>query len=454
MRLRHVGGALIDLGVAVAVLALANLLFARHDPGFLEVQPHPAMVAAMILGAWRGMRAGALAGFVLAALIFVTWGIRTEVIAPGAWLRLSTYATPFMVAGAGLLFGAIGQAHRRTAVALDDRVKHVQQELADQAVRFMAATEAAQELERRVAEESASLTTLHDTARVLDTLDLDRLYPGIVDVAKRFIGADACELYLIEGGRLELRDAQGDQPARTQLPIDEGLIGYAIQRGRAASIREWTAISAIEDLQHAPILLAAPLVSPDGALLGCLTITRLPFVRLTPAAVDRLGVAAEWAARAIVKARAHAAIHDDGMTDAVVGTYSYPYYQRRIAQEQARADRYSRPLSVLVMTIERLADVLPQHWPELGRLLGVIFKRCLRDSDVVCRYVTDGSFAVILPETPVDGAEGVVKRIASEIAAFHFRPYADESAELSLDVRVLEVHSAVMLATPNPAPQR
>jgi GGDEF domain-containing protein len=440
MRLRLSDAHLVELGVATAVLAVANALFAPHNPAFLGIQPHPALIAVAIVGAWKGLRAGAFAGVVLAALLLVTWSVRTEIILPGAWWRLSTYATPLMVAGAGLVFGAIGDAHRRKALHLSDRVRHLQLELADQAVRFMAATEASHELERRVIEETASLTTLHAAARALDTLDLESLYPGIVTVARRFIDADACQLYLVEGGLLSLREAQGDQPLRTHLPIDDGLVGLAIRRGRAVSIRDWTAVAAVEDLKQASILLAAPLVGPDAALLGCLTVTHLPFLRLTPAAVDRLGVAADWAARAIVKAKAHAATRD-GMTDAALGAYTYAYYQRRIAEEQARADRYARPLSVVIMTIERLSDVLPRHWPELGRLLGVIAKQCLRDADLFCRYVSEGSFAVILPETSADVADGVGKRIAAEVSGFRFRPYADERAELALDIRVLAVRS-------------
>jgi GGDEF domain-containing protein len=442
MRLRLIDGHVIELGVAAMVLAVANVLVAPHDPGFLAIQPHPALVVAAILGARRGLWAGGFAGSVFAALLLVAWSVRSDIIPLGAWSRLSTYATPLMVLTAGLVFGAIGQAHRRSALDLTNRVKNLQLELAEQAVRFMAATEASQELERRVAEETASLPTLHATARELDTLDLDRLYPGIVNVARRFIEADACQLYLVDGGGLSLRAAQGDHPLRAHLPVDDGLIGFAIRRARAVSIRDWIAVSSVEDFKHASILLAAPLVAPDGTLLGCLTVTRLPFLRLTPAAVDRLGVAADWAARAIANATAHAATHDDAMTDASSAAYSFPYYQRRIAEEQARADRYARPLSVLVVTVERLADVLPQQWPELGRLLAVILKRSLRDADLLCRYATEGSFAVILPETPSDAASQVGKRIAAEIDAFHFRPYGDEGAELALDIRVIDMRSA------------
>lgn len=438
MRLRRLDAYLIDVAIALGALALANVLFVPDDPGFFALQPHPALIVAAALGARRGLREGAIVGVVFGVALLATWALRQEIIPDGMWSRLSTYTTPLLVCGAGVLFGAIGEARRRETQRLRDRLVNLQLELADQAVRFAATTETSRELERRVADETASLSTLHAAARALDTLDVERLHTAIVSVAHRFVAADACQLYLTAGGMLTLRDSIGELPPRTTLPLDDGVVGLAIRHGRAVSVRDYIAVAAVEDLKQAPVLLAAPLVV-DGVLFGCLTVTRLPFTRLTPTTVDRLGVAAEWAARALANARAYEASREEAMTDATVGANSYAYYQRRLAEEQTRADRYDRPLSLVVFTVERLDRVLPRNWPELGRLLGIIFKRSLRDADLVCRYATDGSFAVILPETAVDGAETIGKRLLGQIRDFHFKPYDDEQAELELGMRVVEV---------------
>jgi len=59
--------------------------------------------------------------------------------------------------------------------------------------------------------------------------------------------------------------------------------------------------------------------------------------------------------------------------------------------------------------------------------------------DIVCRYATEDSFAIILPETPPPRAEVVVDRLRSEIQNFHFAPYLDEERDLEFSVRVLAV---------------
>jgi PleD family two-component response regulator len=57
----------------------------------------------------------------------------------------------------------------------------------------------------------------------------------------------------------------------------------------------------------------------------------------------------------------------------------------------------------------------------------------------VCRYATEDSFAIILPETAPAKAEVVVERLTREINNFHFAPYGDETQDLEFSARVLAV---------------
>src|SRR2546428_394019 len=132
-----------------------------------------------------------------------------------------------------------------------------------------------------------------------------RLGPAIPQTARRFLQADACQLYLLDGDVLRLRAAEGAPPPLTELNPAEGLAGLAIRQGKAQSLRDLMTISTAEELQRAPFVMAAPLTGREGALLGCLTVTRLPFLRLNPVALDRLGVVANWAALAVDNARTH-----------------------------------------------------------------------------------------------------------------------------------------------------
>ena len=433
---------LAELGVAVGLLAVANLLLSPHDPGFLSIHPNPALLLAALIGARYGVREGIMAGGVVGGLLLVCALLRAEELTLRTVARVDTYLTPLLVLATGFAFGAVGESRRRKILDLHGRVDALEQELADQAVRFMAAAEAKHELERRVSEESESLSSLYATARTLEILDVDRLYPAITATMRRLLQCDACQLYLLDGELLRLRAAEGPPPPRAEVALDEGLPGFALRAGKPVSVREFMVVSSLDDLQQAPVLLAAPLAGPEGATLGCLTVTHLPFLRLTPVTLDRLGIVADWAARALENARIHQKARAATITDELVRSYTYAYYQRRLEEEQARAERYGRPLCVIVFRIHGLELVALERRPELGRILGLVFSHSLRAVDLVCRYATDDSFAIILPETGGRKAEGVVARLSRELSGFHFLPYVEEARELEFNMRVLAVHEA------------
>jgi len=431
---------LVEVGAGLLLLALVNVLLWPEDLGFLDVGFHPGLVLVAVVAARHGLRAGLVAGLVTAGAVAACVVARMDY---RSWTELRTlqhYLTPMLLVATGFGLGALREAQIRQARALRTRAEGLEQELAEQAVRFMAATEAKHELERRVADERASLSSLYAAARALETLDAQRLYPAIAVTARRFLQADACQCYVLEGDRLRLRAAEGPPPERTEIGPGEGLVGLAIRLGRPVSVRDYPLQSPREEPASAGPLMAAPLLSTDGALLGCVTVTALPFLRLSPVSLDRLGLVADWGARTLENARTHEQTRARTIEDELVRAYTYAYYQRRIHEEEVRADRYGRPLSVLIFRIHRYGAVAPERRTELGRVLAMVFSRTLRDIDIVCRYATEDSFAIILPETAPARAETVLDRLSREIHNFHFAPYGDdETRDLEFSARVLAV---------------
>jgi diguanylate cyclase (GGDEF)-like protein len=384
-----------------------------------------------------------MAGLV-AGVLALTCDLGTApVLGPRALGQLRTFAVPLTFVATGFALGAVGAAWRRRVGRLAARAGMLEQELGEQGVRFMAATEAKHELEQRLVEEEMSVSSLYRAAQALETLDAAQLGPAVTETVRRLLGAEGCQLYLLEGGLLRLRAAAGPPPPFTELPLDAGLVGAAIRRGQTTSIRDVAGGAGTDDLAAAPFLLAAPLTGREGALLGCLTVTRLPFLRLTAAAVVRLGAVAGWAGRALENVRVHAEVRASVMTDEVVGAYSYRYYERRLAEEQARAERHDRPLSVLVVRLHAFEDVVPARRGDLGRVVSRVFTRCLRATDLVFRYATEDGLAIILPETAAAEAQLVADRIERELAGFGFRPYRDETRTLQFSVRVLPVRDGL-----------
>jgi hypothetical protein len=255
--LRRAEPYLLELGAGLLLLVVVNVLVRPRDAGFLDVQPNPALVLVVVVAARHGLRAGLVSGLVTAAAVAACVIARADQASWSELRSVARYVSPLLLIGTGFGLGALRESQLRLARGLEARVEGLEQELADQAVRFMAATEAKHELERRVADERASLSSLYAAARALETLDAERLYPAIAATARRFLQADACQCYVLDGDRLRLRAAEGTAPDRAEIAPDDGLVGLAVRLGRPVSVRDYTAIGSLEDLQGAGLLMAA-----------------------------------------------------------------------------------------------------------------------------------------------------------------------------------------------------
>ena len=120
----------------------------------------------------------------------------------------------------------------------------------------------------------------------------------------------------------------------------------------------------------------------------------------------------------IQKALEHARTRRLASTDGLTGVYNQRTFQERLSQEIARADRYSRPLSVLMIDVDHFkvyndtyghpqGDIVLQ---DLARLL----QEMSRTSDTVARCGGE-EFAIILPETDRVGAQKIGQRLCEQV---------------------------------------
>ncbi|HUE75812.1 MAG TPA: GGDEF domain-containing protein [Chloroflexota bacterium] len=100
--------------------------------------------------------------------------------------------------------------------------------------------------------------------------------------------------------------------------------------------------------------------------------------------------------------------------DSLTSLYHHGYFWDRVIDEVSRAVRYERPLSVVVLDVDRFKEVNDSHGHLGGdsilRGLATVLKSRRRRSDVVARYGGD-EFAMILPETTIAGAELLAERM-------------------------------------------
>jgi diguanylate cyclase (GGDEF)-like protein len=108
------------------------------------------------------------------------------------------------------------------------------------------------------------------------------------------------------------------------------------------------------------------------------------------------------------------------VTDDLTALYDRRACDKRLAEEVDRAQRYGRPLSVLMMDVDHFKAVNDRYGhPGSDLVLKQVAQRLarqLRQVDVAARYGGE-EFMVILPETPGESAALVADRIRRAIAA-------------------------------------
>ena len=129
--------------------------------------------------------------------------------------------------------------------------------------------------------------------------------------------------------------------------------------------------------------------------------------------------------------------------DGPTGLHNKTYFKEALAREVLRAERHKRPLALLAFDLDDFKAINDRYGhPAADAVVAEIAKRIresrARPADIACRTGAGDEFAVILPESTLEGAAQVYQRLRAAIEA---RPVAHvDPVSLSAGIAELWAH--------------
>ena len=137
-------------------------------------------------------------------------------------------------------------------------------------------------------------------------------------------------------------------------------------------------------------------------------------------------------------------LHSVSVKDDTTGVFNRAYFNDRANAEVTRARRIEHPISVILIAVDSYDRAVHEGGPEEGhallRLLARVLEKHSRVTDVVARSAND-EFAILLPDTDLEGAAIKAERLRRMIASADFSKVLRSTPQITISAGVSEYPS-------------
>lgn len=258
---------------------------------------------------------------------------------------------------------------------------------------------------------------------VVSSLELDEVLQNILHSAMSIMDmpAGSVALYDADSARLELHAHAGLSSKFTALEQWQvkpgGLTHEILDRGE---------LFIVEDTEKTDFF-RNPLVAEEGVrsliavplkiqkrTIGILYLDDFVPRSHSLAKLELLSILASFATMSIDHARLHERTTQLACTDGLTGLYNHRQFKKIFAEEVARAQRYKKPLSVILFDVDNFKQFNDTYGHPNGDIvlqeMSSLLRDLLRDCDLIFRYGGE-EFVALLPETALADAVKVAERI-------------------------------------------
>ncbi|HEB65818.1 MAG TPA: sensor domain-containing diguanylate cyclase [Chloroflexi bacterium] len=344
----------------------------------------------------------------------------------------------------GKFIGSVGITKENSPLPFDENDLKLLTRFAQQAALALETTRLYQQAIRDGEKRKALYEASQHIAAALST---EKIYQAIHKAVKRLMPADTFILTLADYQQGIIKPVyvfdNGQRYQEKPILITSGLSGYVIALGKAVHIPDMEAFEKVNAGQvhhfgtprRVRSILAVPLYE-KGRVAGVLSAQSYRSHAYDKEDEQLLEMLANQAAITLENARLFARMREMAIRDALTGVFNRHYLFRRAAYELARAQRYQRPLGVIMLDVDHFKKINDTYGHGVGdQALRVIAETCrsaLRKSDILGRYGGE-EFVILLPETAIETTRHVANRLRAIIDA---QTIATDAGQISITISI------------------
>lgn len=197
----------------------------------------------------------------------------------------SLFIEAFLLLTGGVLMNDLLRVQRRRFTS--DGQQQVQKDVILQETirRYQTALTINAELERQIAGQTTTVTTISDKMAHLWKLKGDEQYTAILDTVRHALEAQSCVLYLQRKGEMHFFACQpaGAHTYSPTLNLDDPLISSVLRQHQVRTIRD--VLAQEQAVSQKVAVMAGPLLDHHEQVVGMVIIDNIAMLKFTPSAV-------------------------------------------------------------------------------------------------------------------------------------------------------------------------
>ena len=271
------------------------------------------------------------------------------------------------------------------------------------------------------------------TRRVVRSLEFDEIVQAAHECFSRFPMEWQYSLFLFDPQLKQFEMVANNHPdldsdERIFVPVGQSpLMDEVMQTGETIILETFSGSRYDTGVRrhkyHAPPCMCIPLKMGDD-FLGIMNINNFAPDRFYEVDYQMAIITSEYLTMALKNCRLYTQMKEMSERDGLTGLYNHAYFQNILEREVRRADRYGGGLSLIMMDLDGFKATNDRYGHLVGNAVLVELAALLKTNtrsqvDVMARYGGD-EFAILLPETGLEGARLYAERLRQKIIGYTF----------------------------------